>query len=331
MTTRAAAWLGSRWAPAVAGLLVALLVFITWGVAPRAWPVMHDEWAYWTPVPRNMAQIVGGKHSESGIHLLQDRALNALSRLTFGRRANVTAFVVAVVSAYAMWLGSQIKIGNPVDRNDWGMSPPTVNAYYNAVQNEIAFPAGILQPPMFDMDADDASNYGGIGAVIGHEMGHGFDDQGSKFDFAGNLKNWWTDGDRKKFESRAQCIIDQFNTIDVGDGLRHNGRLVVGEALGDLGGLALAYRAYKRTLNGQPGPVIDGYTADQRFFISFARSWSSHARPESVRMRLQVDPHPLARWRANATLMNMPEFHQAFACKRGDAMVRDPDKQCKLW
>lgn len=223
------------------------------------------------------------------------------------------------------------KIGKPVDRNDWGMSPPTVNAYYNSVQNEIAFPAGILQPPLFDMDADDASNYGGIGAIIGHEMGHGFDDQGSKFDFAGNLKNWWTDGDRKKFESRAQCIVDQFNAIEVGDGLRHNGRLVVGEALGDLGGLSLAYRAYKRTLNGQPGPVIDGYTADQRFFISFARSWSTHLRPEAIRMRLQVDVHPIARWRANATLMNMPEFHQAFACKRGDAMVRDPDKQCKLW
>ncbi len=224
------------------------------------------------------------------------------------------------------------KIGKPVDKNDWGMSPPTVNAYYSPQMNEIAFPAGILQPPMFDMDADDAANYGAIGAVIGHEMGHGFDDQGSKFDFSGNLKNWWTAEDRKKFEGRAQCVIDQFNTMDVGDNLRHNGRLVVGEALGDLGGVAIAFKAYKRTLRGKPAPaVIDGYTGDQRFFLAFARVWSAQYRPEAMRMRLQTDPHPLARFRANGTLMNIPEFHEAFQCKLGDAMVRPPEKQCKLW
>ena len=223
------------------------------------------------------------------------------------------------------------KIGKPADRIDWGMTPPTVNAYYNPPKNESAFPAGILQPPLFDMEADDAVNYGAIGAVIGHEMGHGFDDQGSKYDFSGNLKNWWTPEDRKKFETRTQCVIEQFNEIDTGVGLRHNGRLVVGEALGDLGGLALAYRAYKRSLNGQPGPVLDGYTADQRFFLAFARLWGSQSRTEAMLMRLQTDPHPIARWRANATLMNMPEFHQAFSCKRGDPMVREPEKQCKLW
>ena len=211
------------------------------------------------------------------------------------------------------------------------MTPPTVNAYYSPPKNEIAFPAGILQPPLFDMEADDAANYGAIGAVIGHEMGHGFDDQGSKYDFSGNLKEWWTAEDRKKFQARTQCVIDQFNSMDVGDGLRHNGRLVVGEALGDLGGLTLAFRAYKRSLNGKPGPVIDGYTAEQRFFIAFARVWGSVQRPEAMRMRLLTDPHPLARFRANGTLMNIPEFHEAFACKRGDAMVRDPEKQCKLW
>lgn len=224
------------------------------------------------------------------------------------------------------------KIGRPVDRNDWGMTPPTVNAYYSPPMNEIAFPAGILQPPMFDMEADDAANYGAIGAVIGHEMGHGFDDQGSKFDFSGNLKNWWTVEDRKKFDARAQCVIDQFNTLDVGDTLRHNGRLVVGEALGDLGGVGIAYKAYKRLLRGQATPpVIDGYTADQRFFLAFARVWGSQYRPEALRRQLQTNPHPVSRFRANGTLMNIPEFHAAFGCKPGDAMMRPPEKQCKLW
>jgi predicted metalloendopeptidase len=224
------------------------------------------------------------------------------------------------------------KIGKPVDRNDWGMTPPTVNAYYNPPMNEIAFPAGILQSPLFDMEADDAANYGAIGAVIGHEMGHGFDDQGSKFDFSGNLKNWWTAEDRKKFDARAQCVIEQFNTMDVGDNLRHNGRLVVGEALGDLGGVTIAYKAYHRSLRGKPAPgVIDGFTADQRFFLAFARLWGTYYRPDALRTRLQIDPHPVSRFRANGTLMNVPEFHNAFQCKLGDAMVRPVEKQCKLW
>jgi predicted metalloendopeptidase len=224
------------------------------------------------------------------------------------------------------------KIGKPVNRNDWGMTPPTVNAYYSPVQNEIAFPAGILQPPMFDMKADDAFNYGAIGAVIGHEMGHGFDDQGSKFDAEGNLKNWWTAEDRKKFEQRAGCVIDEFNTLDVGGGLRHTGKLVVGEAMGDLGGLTLAYRAYRRSLKGKPEPpVVDGFTADQRFFLAFARVWASQDTPESMRLRLNTDPHPLPKFRANGTLMNMPEFHKAFQCKQGDPMVRPAESQCKLW
>jgi putative endopeptidase len=223
------------------------------------------------------------------------------------------------------------KIGKPVDRNDWTMTPPTVNAYYSPPMNEIAFPAGILQPPMFDMDADDAVNYGAIGAVIGHEMGHGFDDQGSKFDAQGNLKNWWTEEDRKKFEQRAGCVIDEFNTLDVGEGLRHTGKLVVGEAMGDLGGLTLSYKAYRRSLQGKPGPVIDGFTADQRFFLAFARVWGAQMRPEAMRLRLNTDPHPLYRFRAIGTLQNMPEFHKAFGCKQGDAMVRPVEKQCRLW
>lgn len=223
------------------------------------------------------------------------------------------------------------KIGKPVDRNDWGMTPPTVNAYYSPLMNEIAFPAGILQAPFFDLSADDAANYGAIGVVIGHEMGHGFDDQGSKFDAEGNLKNWWTPDDRKKFDERAACVIDQFNTLDVGDGLRHNGKLVVGEGLGDLGGLTLAYKAYKRSLGGKPGPVMDGFTADQRFFLAFARVWARTHRPEDLQLRLKTDPHPIAKFRTIGTLQNSPEFHQAFSCKLGDPMVRPPEKQCKLW
>jgi predicted metalloendopeptidase len=223
------------------------------------------------------------------------------------------------------------KIGKPLDRNDWGMTPPTVNAYYNPSRNEIVFPAGILQPPFFFPGADDAVNYGAIGAVIGHEMGHGFDDQGSKFDGAGNLTNWWTADDRKKFDQRASCVADQFDSIDVGGGLHHKGRLVLGEAMGDLGGLTLAYRAYHRSLGGQEPPVLDGFTGDQRFFLAFARVWAIAYRPEAVRLQLDTNPHPLPKYRCNATLQNMPEFQKAFGCKLGDPMVRPPDKRCKLW
>lgn len=248
------------------------------------------------------------------------------SKVSISRKGYLANIRSAAANGRAYFLG---KIGKPLDRNDWGMTPPTVNAYYNPPKNEIAFPAGILQPPMFDLAADDAANYGAIGAVIGHEMGHGFDDQGSKFDAAGNLKNWWTPQDREQFEKRAQCVVDQFNSIDVGDGLRHNGKLVVGEALGDLGGLTLALKAYQRSLKGKPAPVMEGYTPAQRFFIAFARVWSTQVRPAAMRLRLNTDPHPLGKYRANATLKNMPEFHQAFQCKRGDAMVRET--QCQLW
>ncbi len=224
------------------------------------------------------------------------------------------------------------KIGQPVNRNDWGMTPPTVNAYYSPLMNEIAFPAGILQAPMFDMQADDAMNYGAIGAVIGHEMGHGFDDQGSKFDAEGNLKNWWTAADIEKFNARRDCVIDQFNTLEVGDGLHHNGKLVVGEALGDLGGLTLAYKAWQRSLKGKPAPeTVDGFIPEQRFFLAFARVWGTQYRPESTRLQLNTNPHPLGKFRAIGTLQNMPEFHKAFSCKQGDPMVRPTDKQCKLW
>ncbi len=212
------------------------------------------------------------------------------------------------------------------------MTPPTVNAYSNASGVEIVFPAGILQPPLFDLNADDAANYGAIGAVVGREMGHQFDDNGSKYDATGARADWWTPSDRAKFDARANCIVDQFNGIDVGEGQHHNGRLVLGEALGDLGGVTIAYRAYRRSLAGRPEPApMDGYTADQRFFLAFARTWRTAFRPEAVRLQLATNPHPLAKYRANATLQNMPEFHRAFNCQLGDPMVRPPAQQCKLW
>jgi len=223
------------------------------------------------------------------------------------------------------------KIGRPVNRNDWSQTPPTVNAYSNSARVEVVFPAGILQPPFFDPDADDAANYAAIGSVIGHEMGHQFDDGGSKFDATGALKNWWAPEDKKEFDARANCVVDEFNTLDVGDGLRHNGKLVLGEALGDLGGLETAYKAYQHSLAGKPGPMLDGFTADQRFFIAFARVWGGQFRPETTRLLLNTNPHPLSKLRANGTLQNMPAFHRAFQCKAGDAMVRPPQQQCRLW
>ncbi|HVW08915.1 MAG TPA: M13 family metallopeptidase [Bryobacteraceae bacterium] len=223
------------------------------------------------------------------------------------------------------------KIGKPLDRTEWSMTPPTVNAYYSAERNNITFPAGILQPPFFDPKADDAENYGAIGAVIGHEMGHGFDDQGAKYDANGNLKDWWTAADKANFQTRAGCIVNQFDSIDVGGGQHHNGKLVTGEAMGDLGGLRLAYEAYHESLHGKPAPVIDGFTGDQRFFLAIARVWAQNQRPAAAAKQLATDPHPLAKYRVNATLENMPEFQAAFQCRQGDAMVRPAAERCRLW
>jgi predicted metalloendopeptidase len=223
------------------------------------------------------------------------------------------------------------KIGKPLNRNDWNMTPPTVNAYSSSGEVEIVFPAGILQPPFFDMQADDAANYGAIGAVIGHEIGHQFDDGGSKFDSTGALNNWWTEDDRRKFDARTSCVANQFDTLEVGEGLHHNGRQVLGEALGDLGGITVAYRAYHRALAGKPGPVLDGFTADQRFFIAYARVWGTQYRPEALRLQLNTNNHPVSQYRAIATLQNMPEFHRAFQCKLGERMMRPAAEQCRLW
>ncbi len=222
------------------------------------------------------------------------------------------------------------KIGKPVDRTEWGMTPPTVNAYYNPPRNEIVFPAGILQPPFFDAKADDAVNYGGIGAVIGHEMTHGFDDQGRKFDAQGNLKNWWTPEDLKNFEERAKCVEKQFDGYVVQGDLHENGKLVLGESIADLGGLMIAYKAYQKSLEGKTRPApINGLTGEQRLFLSWARVWASNDRPEFERMMVTVNPHPLDRFRAIGAPSNIPDFAGAFGCKAGDAMVRA--ERCQIW
>ena len=224
------------------------------------------------------------------------------------------------------------KVGKPVDRTEWLMTPSTVNAYYNPQMNEIVFPAGILQPPFYDPKADDAYNYGGIGAVIGHEMTHGFDDQGNKFDKVGNLKNWWTPEDKKRFDERAACIVNQFDGFEVEKGLHENGKLVSGEAIADLGGLTIAYAAYQKSLQGKPKPpVVDGFTADQRFFLGYAHVWATNMRPQFKRLLTNVDPHPLAHFRVNGTLSNMPAFAKAFQCKPDDPMVRPAGERCQIW
>jgi putative endopeptidase len=223
------------------------------------------------------------------------------------------------------------KIGKPLDRAEWGMSPPTVNAYYNSSMNEIVFPAGILQAPFFDLNADDAVNYGAIGAVIGHEMTHGFDDQGAQFDAEGNLKNWWSETDLKNFKERTECVVKQFDSfvVDPQDNLRQNGKLVVGEAVADLGGLTIAYAALQKSMEGKRPAKIDGFTPEQRFFLGYAQVWAGSSRPEFDRLQTNTDPHPLPRFRINGTVSNMPQFQQAFGCKAGDPMVRAD--RCQIW
>jgi predicted metalloendopeptidase len=222
------------------------------------------------------------------------------------------------------------KIGKPVDRTEWGMTPPTVNAYNNSSMNEIVFPAGIMQPPFYDPNADDAVNYGGMGAVIGHEITHGFDDHGSKFDGKGNLKDWWTPEDLKNFNARAKCVSDQFDGYVVDGDLHENGKLVLGESIADLGGLAIAYAAYEKSLQGKPRPPDrDGFTPEQRFFLGWAQVWGANERIEYARLMANTNPHPLGRFRGNGPLSNMAEFAKAFGCKHGDAMVRE--QACKIW
>jgi len=221
------------------------------------------------------------------------------------------------------------KIGKPVDRTEWGMTPPTVNAYYNSTMNEIVFPAGILQPPFYDPKADDAINYGGMGAVIGHEITHGFDDSGSQFDGKGNLRDWWTKDDRKNFNERATCVQQQFNAYEVEPGLHENGKLVLGESIADLGGLTISYAAYEKSIEGKRPQNLDGFTPEQRFFLGWAQVWGANLRPEYARLMANSNEHPVPNFRVDGPLSNMEFFAKAFGCKKGDGMVRE--KLCKIW
>jgi len=221
--------------------------------------------------------------------------------------------------------------GKPVDRTRWHMSPQTVNAYYNPTTNEICFPAGILQAPFFDPEADDAVNYGAIGVVIGHEMSHGFDDQGRQFDKDGNFANWWTEADANAFNALADKLVAQFDSIEVAPGVHANGRLTLGENIGDQGGLRVAYTAYHNSLNGEEAPVIDGFTPDQRFYLSYANVWAANIRPEEILSRTQNDPHSLGRWRVNATLRNLQPFFDAFDIKESDPMYLPEEERVIIW
>jgi putative endopeptidase len=223
------------------------------------------------------------------------------------------------------------KLGKPVDRSEWGMTPPTVNAYYNPSFNEIVFPAGILQYPFFDVNADDAVNYGGIGAVIGHEMTHGFDDQGRLYNAEGNLSNWWSPADSSNFTKKADIMVDQFNKVVVIDTAHANGRLTEGENLADLGGLNIAYEAFKKTKQGQSTEKIDGFSPDQRFFLSWAQVWRANTRPEELASRLKTDPHSPSELRCNMTPSNMEAWYKAFDIKAGDKSFRAEKDRARVW
>jgi len=223
-------------------------------------------------------------------------------------------------------------IGKTVDRGRWGMTPPTSDAYYNPLLNEIVFPAGILQPPAFDMTAVDAVNYGAIGVVIGHEISHGFDDEGAQFDYLGRLRNWWTEADLKNFQTRGACVADQFDHYFIEPNIHHNGKLVLGESIGDLGGAKIAYLAYQKSLEGKPRPAdIDGFTPGQQFFIAWGQFRGDEIRPEAQRLMVQTDPHPIAKYRVIGPVSNLPEFQKAWSCKADAPMVRPPDKRCEVW
>ena len=226
----------------------------------------------------------------------------------------------------------RVTIGKTVDRGRWGMTPPTSDAYYNPLLNEIVFPAGILQPPAFDMNAVDAVNYGAIGGVIGHEISHGFDDQGSQYDYLGRLRDWWTESDLKDFQGRAACVVDQFDHYYIEKDIHHNGKLVLGESIGDLGGAKISYLAYRKSLEGKPLPAdIDGFTPEQQFFIAWGQFRGDATRPEAQRLMVQGDPHPIAKFRVIGPLSNLPEFKNAWSCKTDASMVRPEDKRCDVW
>ncbi len=223
------------------------------------------------------------------------------------------------------------KLGQPIDKTEWGMTPQTVNAYYNPTLNEIVFPAAILQPPFFDLNADDAVNYGSIGAVIGHEIGHGFDDSGATFDGDGVMRNWWTEQDKVEFEKRTSALVAQYDAFEALPDLNVNGEFTLGENIGDLGGLTIALKAYKIALNGKESPVMDGFTGEQRVFIGYAQSWRSKSRDEALRVQINTDPHSPATFRVNGVVRNIPEFYAAFNVQESDSLYLAADKRVKIW
>ncbi len=223
------------------------------------------------------------------------------------------------------------QLGQPVDKAEWGMTPPTVNAYFDPTANNINFPAGILQPPFFDFSLDDAVNYGGIGAVIGHEITHGFDDQGRQYDGDGNLSDWWTEEDAAAFKARAQKLVDQFNALEILPGVHVNGELTLGENIADLGGISLAYEAFERSQQGKERKIIDGLTPEQRFFIAWSQVWRTNARESELKRLASVDPHAPGYFRSFATFQNLQEFYDAFGIKEGDPMWRKPELRAKIW
>jgi endothelin-converting enzyme/putative endopeptidase len=223
------------------------------------------------------------------------------------------------------------KIGKPVDRGEWEMTPQTVNAYYNPTMNDMNFPAAVLLPPLYDPKMDAAPGYGNTGGTIGHELTHGFDDEGRKFDAKGNLSDWWTKEDAAEFERRASCVSDQYSTYIAVDDIHVNGKLTLGEDVADLGGLILAYRAWRASTANQRLMPIDGLTPDQRFFVGNAQWACTNIRPEAMRLRARTDPHSPPRYRVNGLVVNMAEFAQAFSCKPGQPMTKPPEKICKVW
>ena len=223
------------------------------------------------------------------------------------------------------------KLGQPIDREEWAMNPQTVNAYYNPTMNEIVFPAAILQPPFFDLNADDAVNYGAIGGVIGHEIGHGFDDTGSTFDGDGAMRNWWTDEDKEEFKKRTEALIAQYDAFEVLPELNVNGTFTLGENIGDLGGLSIALKAYKMSLKGEEPPVLDGFTGEQRVFLGWAQAWLGKSRDEALRVQINTDPHSPRDFRVNGVVRNIPEFYTAFNVKEGDALYLPPEERVKIW
>jgi len=228
------------------------------------------------------------------------------------------------------------RIGKAPDKTEFSMTPPTVNARYSPSLNDILFPAGILQPPFFNPGADDAINYGGIGALIGHEMTYGFDDSGRRYDGAGNLRDWWTPADAAAYTARAKCVQDQFDwfvavTNPDGTELHEKGALVLGESIADLGGMTVAYKAFQKTPEAKSGAKIDGYSPEQRFFLGYAQIWGANQTYEAARSRTLTDPHPLNNWRVIAPLSNTPAFAAAYSCKAGDMMVRPASERCQIW